>query len=146
MAVKPFRRFLALPATERRLLVGAVSALSLVRCGLGFLRLRRLRRLLSRLGTARPTHLASSSPARIGWAVELVGRYMPIRPATCLEQGLAVQFLLARHGYPARLHIGVARFGGGGMQAHAWVDSGGAVVIGDSPVLGRFVTLTVLEP
>jgi hypothetical protein len=52
--------------------------------------------------------------------------------------------LLARRGYPALLHIGVAKGKEGQFQAHAWVESEGKVVIGGAG-LGCFTTLAVLE-
>jgi Transglutaminase-like superfamily len=63
---------------------------------------------------------------------------------TRLNQALATQMLLARRGYPALLHIGVAKGKEGQFQAHAWVESEGKVVIGGAG-LGCFTPLAVLE-
>jgi hypothetical protein len=52
--------------------------------------------------------------------------------------------LLARHGHPALVRIGVVRGEGGGVQAHAWVESEGAVVIGGAE-LDRYTPLAGLE-
>lgn len=57
---------------------------------------------------------------------ELVSRYVP---ATCLSRALSVQGLLARRGYLAVLHF-VAVKEGEHFLTHAWLVSGGQVVIG----------------
>jgi hypothetical protein len=65
--------------------------------------------------------------------------------ATCLSQALAAQTLFLRQGYPAELHIGVAKNETGQLEAHAWVESEGQVVIGDLQNLSRYTPLPSLE-
>lgn len=48
----------------------------------------------------------------------------------CLPQALVVECLFKRHGFDASLHIGVIKGDDGGLLAHAWVESGGNIVIG----------------
>jgi hypothetical protein len=79
----------------------------------------------SRSGTS------SHSPGEIAWAVRVASSYVP--KATCLVQALAAEWILARCGYASRLHIGVARAepsGGRGLDAHAWLECGGRVLLG----------------
>ena len=65
----------------------------------------------------------------VRWAVETAARNVPWR-AMCIQQGLALQWMLRRRGVDARLHYGIAKDEGGELQAHVWVAAGGAVVIG----------------
>jgi hypothetical protein len=67
-------------------------------------------------------------PARVAWLVTLAARIGPLR-TTCLTQGLALLWLLERHGLPASLQIGVAR-DQGQLGAHAWVVHGGRTLLG----------------
>lgn len=134
-------KFLRLSATDRRLLVKAMLFVWMVRMGLWLLPFRIVRRLLARL-----THGSTGAPAsdctlvnRIVWAVTIASRYVPM--ATCLTQALATKMLLCRYGYPASVHIGVARSEGGQFQAHAWVESNGSVVIGGSEAALKRYTL-----
>ena len=47
------------------------------------------------------------------------------------QEGVAaLQTLLGREGYASDLHIGVAKAEDGAFEAHAWLSSGGRVVIG----------------
>ena len=48
----------------------------------------------------------------------------------CIQQGLALQWMLRRRGVDARLHYGIAKDERGELQAHVWVAAGGEVVIG----------------
>jgi hypothetical protein len=143
--MKRLRRFLRLPGVEQRLLLKAALMLGATRVGLWLLPFDNLRSLLFRLIEMpfRSPDAEHSSRETIVWAVETAGRYMP--PArTCLTQALTAQVLLVRRGYPALLHIGTVRQDGEGLLAHAWVESGGKVVIGGNE-LERYTPLVVLE-
>ena len=51
--------------------------------------------------------------------------------ATCLTQGLAAWIMFTRRGTPCRLKIGVAASASDTLAAHAWLECGGAIVVGD---------------
>lgn len=64
------------------------------------------------------------------WAVQTVSRRVP--GASCLTQGMATQVLLGRLGEQSELCLGVARSTGGRLEAHAWVEIDGRIVIGNA--------------
>ena len=66
----------------------------------------------------------------------------PARPRRrrCLVEALVTEALLAAHRVPATLRLGVARRQGT-LEAHAWLECGGRIVIGRVPDLDRFVPL-----
>jgi len=103
-----------------------------VRLALWFLPARTLRR------APRP---ASRNPqpalSQLAWAVNASTRLIP--RSTCLVRALAAQRLLARHGYPSTLHLGVAR-APNGLDAHAWLECQGAILLG-APAPGRYTPL-----
>ncbi|MGH7508124.1 MAG: lasso peptide biosynthesis B2 protein [Gemmatimonadales bacterium] len=138
------RRFFELSGAERRLILRAVCLVVGVRLGLSLLPSRVLLRQVNRhLGAAGPKpSIAPLPPDRIAWAVRVASRRVP--HATCLTQALAAQLLLDHYGYPSRLHLGVARGKQGEFQAHAWVESGGLVVVGGQE-LDRYSQLPDLE-
>lgn len=129
----PLRRFLRLRPADRRVLLFALLAVWTVRLGLWLLPFRVLRDLLARLTRQQPA-TAEASPqvvvGRVVWGVCTAARYVP--SATCLTQALAAKVLLVRHGQPATVRIGVARGAAGQLQAHAWVEAYGNVLIGGS--------------
>ena len=125
-------RLRALAPAERRLLIEAALAVAAVRVGLWLLPFRAMRRAGERLGSwgagRRARGQATHSPERIAWAVAVVSQYIP--RASCLTRALAAEALLARRGYPAQLRIGVAKGLGGRLEAHAWLERDGQVLIG----------------
>ncbi len=76
------------------------------------------------------------------WAIAVAGKYMP--GTTCLSLALAAQRMLNREGYPAHLHIGVAKDHTGSFGAHAWVESDGRIVIGGQDSSSLFASLGVI--
>ncbi|MGH9900718.1 MAG: lasso peptide biosynthesis B2 protein, partial [Pyrinomonadaceae bacterium] len=77
------------------------------------------------------------------WAVNTSARYVP--GATCLPRALATKVLLARSGHRASLCFGVAKDAGGRLEAHAWVESQGRIVVGALKDLSRYTRLPPLE-
>jgi Transglutaminase-like superfamily len=78
-----------------------------------------------------PRRLVSPpSVERISWAVRAASRFIP-NGSNCLLRALATQSMLGRFGYRSELRIGVRKADDGGIAAHAWLESGGAVVIGE---------------
>ena len=142
--MKRLRKFLTLPATDRRLLVEAALFLAAIRLGLRLLPFRTLWRLLDRAPC--PSVAAGLfSPDRIAWAVSVTSPYvLGVRP--CLPQALAAQLLLVRRGFPARLRLGVAKGDRGQVRAHAWMETDGRVVTGGSESeLERYTPLLALD-
>ena len=62
-------------------------------------------------------------------AVRAASRY--VLSPTCLAQALALRRLLARHGCVSVLNLGVRNPPGGRLQAHAWLEADGRVILGD---------------
>jgi hypothetical protein len=143
--MKRLRKFLCLPAAERRMLLEAALLLGGIKLGLRLLPFHILRRFLDSLAKV-PIELRKanqSSVERVVWAVEMADRYMP-RARTCLTRALATRLLLVRQGHPALIRIGVVREEGEEFLAHAWVESKGEVVIGGHE-LERYTPLIALE-
>jgi hypothetical protein len=125
------------------LLVRATTVLALVQLGLAVLPFGRLQRLVAWAATPRRRlQRRHQPPERLVWAITTASRR--VTGASCLTQSLAAQILFARHGHPAQLRIGVARDGIGKLEAHAWIESQGRVVIGE-PELWKYTPLTNRE-
>ncbi len=123
------RKWRALAPTERWLLLQALVLVAVFRAALLLVSFQRLRRLAERrAGNAAPPPEAL---ARTGWAIAVAADL--VRGSTCLPQALAAQALLGWQGCASSLHIGVARGLGGRIEAHAWVESNGTIVVGGTP-------------
>lgn len=138
MGADPLRRFLRLPAVDRAVFLRAWLTLLGARAAIWLLPFKTARRLLAPASGGTP--IPGLTPDRINWAVDVARRFVP--SATCLPQALAVEALLARGGHPAELLIGVRKTEAGGFEAHAWVESGGRIVVGQLPGgLGNYTRL-----
>ena len=137
-------KFFCLSMTDRGLLGRTTVLLWGIRLGLWLLPFQNMRRILARVAhpISRIYKADQSSPDRIAWAIAVASGYVP--KATCLCQAFAVKVLLERQGIPACLYIGVARGEERRLEAHAWVESQGKVVIGGSR-LDHYTPLPALE-
>ena len=138
-------KFLALPKSDRALLLRSLVPLAAMRFALWTMSFARVRWIARRLGglgggAARPER---PSREKIAWAVETASRAVP-RGQNCLVRALATGIVLNQFGYPNELKIGVAKPAAGGFAAHAWLESEGNVVIGDFE-LDRYVPLNATQ-
>jgi Transglutaminase-like superfamily len=139
-----WHRFASLDPADRRLLLAAASWMALVSAGLHLLRFAAVRQILDRCASGGATDAGSHAQTirRVRWAIGAVARRVP--RATCLVQALAAGVLLRRAGVACELRIGVrvsarqSRL----FEAHAWIESNGAVAIGAIEDLPDFQVLT----
>ena len=117
-----------------------------IRLALILLPFGRVWRALERLGRASdsPPTIDQEAFDRVVGAVKLMGRYVP--GVTCLDRALAAKVLLSRRGYSVDLRIGVTRGPGEPLEAHAWLEDDGTIVIGDLEDLTRYTRLPALRP
>ena len=123
-------RFLRLTHRDQALLAQAAGLIVAIRLCLWVVPFSLVQRLVERFTdpTSRTSHGTADS-RRIAWAVDAAARSVLID--NCLARALAAQVLLTRLGHDAEIRIGVARKPDGSLVAHAWVESGGEVLIGD---------------
>jgi hypothetical protein len=123
----PLSRLHRLGRERRGLLIEAASALALACAAVAFLPFRRA----IRLGSVAPEPRRSGGVSDCAWAVEAAARRLPLR-AVCIQKGLALQRMLRRRGFDARLHYGARNEPPGKLHAHVWVSVEGDVVMGGS--------------
>jgi hypothetical protein len=128
-----------LSAADGVLLLEAVALSLGVRCGLAVVGFHPLRNALQRKS---PSRLLPRD--RVVWAVKAVARRLPSMP--CLAEALVMSTLLRLHGHASNLKIGVRR---GDrirrdvpLDAHAWVECDGRIVIGSVDDLDDYAVLT----
>ena len=135
-------RFLQLATEVKILLIKSLFLLSAIRLGLWLLPFQKLRHLLIKKGQG-ATFSGGSDQIQIAnvvRAVTIASRYVP--SASCLTQALAVIVLLNGFGHRAQLRIGVAKDLDGKLEAHAWVEMGGEIILGEQGDLSRFNVLS----
>jgi hypothetical protein len=148
--IAAYRSFSALDRADRRLVLEAAVLMAFAWTGLRLLRFATLRRALDRFAgppacaKSRQTHAALIG--RVGWAITATAARFPA--ANCLVQALAAVTILRSRGVACELRIGVRAGdnGAGPIEAHAWVDCGGAVAVGAVDDLTEFKMLAALRP
>ena len=78
-------------------------------------------------------------PRRLADMVSRTTRFLP--GANCLTEALCCQTVLLRSGYASKMILGITRDDRRKLDAHAWVELDGEVVIGDNGELERYKTL-----
>lgn len=150
--MKQLRKLLQLAPHHRLLLIQAALVLTLIRLGLWLLPFQVLCRLLAKFSVSSHAsshasgHASVSSIAveQVVWAVEVVSRYA-FGGVKCLARALTVRVLLAQQSDVTQLRIGVLKNVEGKLEAHAWVEHQGRVVIGGLQNLSDFTTLPALD-
>jgi hypothetical protein len=117
------RRFSALERTARGLFLRAAALLPLISLSLRLRGFRKTQASLQKFLSLPNNPADTCAPHRADLAVRMVraaARHSPGRP-TCLEESLALWWLLGRQGIASELRIGV-RKRGDKFEAHAWVE------------------------
>ena len=127
----------SLTRADRLLLAEAIRLRLIVSIGLNVFRFRALRAYLQRRPVSNQQRID-----RVVWAVKAVSRRWP--GSTCLADALVVEAMLRRHGHAAVVKIGVKhpQSSERSLEAHAWVECDGVVVVGGIPELGDYAVLT----
>ena len=131
-----WRRFCGLEHRDRCLVIEAVVLVGLAQAGLRTISFVSLRRWFDAAKRLRSRSKAPTS--RIAWAIDAAAQVLPHR--TCLKDALAADVMLCRRGYPSALRLGVRKGAAQDvpLEAHAWVESGGAIVAGQLATLNDY--------
>lgn len=128
------------------MLVTAFFLVAIIRVCLWVLPFNRLRTMVYRWlkhdKSVRNEAINHELVRKVAWSIKAVSRRIP--DATCLPQALAAIVMLSRLRQDARLLIGVALSERGRLEAHAWVECDGRVVVGKVRNLPRFTVLNAL--
>jgi hypothetical protein len=120
------RKFIDLPAADRRLLGLAVASLVKARLAVMFVPVRKILQPVTPWAGAQDT-----DTAKISWAVETAGRIVPAAD-NCLVRAIAGREMLARRGISSQIRLGVAKNSSDLLRAHAWLECGDRIVTGES--------------
>ena len=113
---------------RRRLRIEALIALLAARFAVRFVSTRRLLTWSARQPRRLQRFAHPDLASQVAAAVDQVGSKTG---AVCLPRAMATQAMLRRRGIASRLCLGVAR-DGRSLAAHAWVEIGQQVIIGET--------------
>lgn len=134
-------RFFRLRFSEKLFLSHCIIVLCVIRLALS---LKSASFIIRKISAIHVTEEGDQKTSRmIAWGVGACSNFVP--GATCLTQALAGQYLMARHNYRSIVRIGIERDNQENINAHAWLLSGGFVVLGgkasDMPLYATMVDL-----
>ena len=141
-------RFIQLTSPERKLFIKTYLLLTVIRLGLVLRSFNRLRRLLERMSRHNPVAAPDLVRQRqlVGqthWAVNACCKFMP-GSVKCLAKALTMKTLLDQYNCPSKLVIGIDKNSVDQLEAHAWIEYEGHVVMGQLDDLSRFKPLPSL--
>ncbi len=126
------RKFFRRPSADRRLLVRAFGVHACISSLLRVAGIRRLSRWLEAGSVDRGAcGIDDASMERVVWAVRQAAAVAPWG-RTCLTEALTAAVLLRLAGCETTLQYGVASADAGGLDAHAWLEYRGTVILGHS--------------
>lgn len=139
-----FTRWRQLDFEEKVLFFKAICTLLLIKVGLLFLPFSSFRKVYNWFArTTTKEEVSSRQIERTVWAVRSVADHLPVE-LLCLPRALATKYLLRQ--VPAlTLEIGVDMTAAKVLEAHAWVEKNGSVLIGDWPETVSYQRLWVWE-
>lgn len=139
--MKRLYKFFRLSPTDQLLLIRSAALLGTIKVGLWIVPFRRMCIFLAKTKKSGNNKVQIPSE-RITWAVAVANHYLIA--ASCLPTAMTTQVLLARCGHSSHLRIGISRSEDGQLEAHAWVESCGKIVIGNLPDISRYAVLPPL--
>lgn len=129
---------------QRRALLYALLIINVIRLSLWFFSFgmirQQLKTVLSRWVCSPQTE--KISVAFIVQAISIAANYSPGK-VKCLARALTAQLLLNRYGYSHNFHIGVTKNESQELEAHAWIEYRGQVIVGELSNLNQFRTLAI---
>ena len=135
------RRFWSLSGPDRRLALEAAMAIALTRTGLWIAGYNACIALAARFSGNKANSRFHKHPAeRVATMLNATARHLPFHP-TCLEQSIALWWMLRRRSYEAQLRLG-GRLEEDQFEAHAWIERGG-IVLNDAA--GEYLTFSSFQ-
>lgn len=139
--MKSLYKFLFLGYEEKKLLCQSLFLLCAIRVSLSLFQFQRLNKILS-CESLEDFKRQSSDWLVIKEVIRSVrqcSHYVPY--ATCLTQAMTARTLLGLRGQSSELKIGVTKNATGKLEAHAWIEVDGQIVIGKLLHHQRFAVL-----
>jgi Transglutaminase-like superfamily len=140
--MKSVLRFIRLASQDRNLFLKTYILLTIVRLGLFFRSFNRLCQILARMSSPEQSVAGDHHQlvCRVIWSINASCKLMP-GSVKCLARALTMKTLLDMHHCPSKLMIGVDKNKVEQLEAHAWVEYEGHVVMGQLNDLSRFKPL-----
>lgn len=123
------RKFVRLGRHRQLLLLEALGAVTGSSLAIALIPFRHAVQVGSRRLPRNHNRSTENEALAVSKAIEAIGRVVPWR-VVCFQEGLALQWMLRRRGFDARLHYGIGYGERRALGAHVWVSVGDKVLLG----------------
>ncbi len=144
--MRKLTKLMRLSPAKILLLLRSSAWIIVTRVALKLLPFDTVRKTMAKRGKTQKLTAISSASKKVDeiiWAVEVSSRYL-LRQRPCLTKALVAQMMLSQQGFATLLRIGVARNPDGSLQAHAWLEHEGEIMIGYLHSMQQFTPLPPL--
>jgi hypothetical protein len=139
--MRSLRKFLALSAAGRAIVLRSLLLLPAVAALLRMRGMESSRAWLARRGTIAAGEGSALAPREIA---TLVGAAGTLLRARCLPRSLVLWHFLRDRGTPVEIRLGVAKRADGSLSAHAWVEFDGSPLNEGADLFERYAVLPTL--
>ena len=139
--MRRLRKFLYLSLEDKILFFKAVVLVGAFRISLLIFPLKLVQQFVDSV-TQKLSKPKTNPQEKISWCIKTVGNYL-LGPESCLPVALAAKVLLKQNGYPATINIGVYKDNEIKLEAHAWVESEGKIIVGEATIKDYTPLLTI---
>ena len=134
-------KFLSLPTHKKILLIKVAFLLMIMKLIVFLFPFKLVKRIIESLSAVKPLAGQSTDKLQaIKWAIDAASNYIPFTK-TCLIKSLALHILLVRNGFESTLNIGVTKDESKKLNAHAWIESDGEVLIAKEHAYTRLLSI-----
>lgn len=132
MLLRKLHKLFRINGRARSLFLYVFFLNGIIRICIAFVPVRRYAAWLGELGVESPRVISAYNPEDMRIALLTLRRVFRNAPwgQTCFSKAFTAKILLKRVGIQSTLYLGVAREGGRGLIAHAWLRCGEAIITG----------------
>lgn len=143
MNLKWLIRFLKRPIYQQWLILRISASIICVRVMLRFVPFKRLLGWMQRSSPLKRVAFDADTAQYLSHNIEVIGNVL-IPKGPCLTKALVGRWFLNQIGYETTMHFGVRYGNNQQLEAHAWLEHDGEIVIGNLVDLESYKTIHVL--
>ncbi len=137
-------KFLQLPKERKSLIIKAIVLLLAIKLGCYFLSFKTICRIIQKKTVTKSKTDIKTLKHDVIWSIEAASNHLPFTK-TCLIKALAAQILLSNYGYQSNIKIGITKSKNDLLDAHAWIESSGDIIMGNTDKLSEYKELELIK-
>ena len=138
-------KFLQLEEKKKILIIKATLLLLVVRLWLYFFSFKSIYNFIRKERKNNDLNTNNTiSKTEVIWSVEATSNHLPFI-STCLIKALAAYILLSNYNHQSNIKIGITKPKNNILDAHAWIESNGEIIMGKNYKLPEYKELEIIK-